>query len=151
MLKFKNKEDQMLFSLLNPILIMIYADLYTYAKENYQIELTITDTVSTPEKDKKLGRVSSSHQEGRALDVRTRDIDVFIVNDLVNYINYKWAYQKYRYMSKEGNMRLAYLHIGTASHIHLAIHSKYKVNNIQKQVADLVRSELRADLLHWKF
>ena len=110
MLNFKEDKDQMFFSLLNPILIMIYADLHTYAKENYQIDLVITDTVSTPERDNKLGRRSTSHQEGRAIDIRTKDIDVFIVNDLVNYINYKWAFQRYRYMSKSGQLRLAYYH-----------------------------------------
>jgi hypothetical protein len=116
---------------------MIYAELHTYAKENYKIDLVITDTVSTPERDKKIGRVSTSHAEGRALDIRTKDIDVFIVNDLVNYINYKWAYQRYRYMSKSGAMRLAYYHTHRGEHIHLAIHSKYKNHNIQKKIADL--------------
>ncbi len=76
MLNFKNEKDRMLFTLLNPILIMIYADLHTYAKENYNIDLVITDTVSTPERDKQIGRVSTSHSEGRALDIRTKDIEL---------------------------------------------------------------------------
>ncbi len=137
MLNFKNEKDRMLFTLLNPILIMIYADLHTYAKENYNIDLVITDTVSTPEIDRKIGRSSRSHSEGRAIDIRTKNIDVFIVNELVNYINTRWAYKKYHYMSKSGVKRLAYYHTHHGEHIHLAIHANYKNHNIQKEIADL--------------
>jgi hypothetical protein len=137
MLKFKEEKDKMLFSMLNPILIMIYADLYLYAKEKYNVELVITDTISTLEKDKELGRVSASHREARAIDIRTKDIDAFTVNDLVNYINTRLAYKKYHYMSKSGVKRLAYYHTHRGEHIHLAIHKKYANSNIQKYVSSL--------------
>ncbi len=61
MLEFKNEKDRMFFTLLHPALIMIYADLYLYAKEKYNINLVITDTVSKPAIDAGLGRVSLSH------------------------------------------------------------------------------------------
>jgi hypothetical protein len=136
-MKFKHKEDQMFFSLLHPALIMIYADLYLHAKQTYGIELVITDTVSTPLRDKEIGRQSTSHAEGRAIDIRTKNIDVFIVNELVNWVNTRWAYQQYHYLSKTNVKRLAYYHTHNGEHIHMAIHSKYKVHNIQKKIADL--------------
>jgi hypothetical protein len=127
MIQFKNNKDRELLTYLNPIVIMIFADLCVYAKARHNIDLTVTQTVSTPEIDKKLGRVSPSHSQGRAIDIRTRDIDAFIVQDLVKYINSKPEYKQYHYSSNSGVNRLAYFHIGSAEHIHLAIHSRYAV------------------------
>ena len=126
MLNFKNEKDRMLFTLLNPILIMIYADLHTYAKENYNIDLVITDTVSTLGEDMKLGRVSPAHREHRAIDIRTKDLDAFVVQDLVKYINNKKDYHRFHYVSRSGLKRLAYYHTHRGEHIHLAIHSQFK-------------------------
>ena len=127
MLKFKDKKDEHLFLSLNPILIMIYADLYSYAKINHNIELVITDTISTPAEDAKLGRVSLAHQQARALDIRTKGINTWIVVDCLEYINKKDEYKKYHYLSHDGFNRLAYWHgdKDVNEHIHLAIHTKY--------------------------
>jgi len=127
MIKFKHKEDEMLFAKLHPILIMIFADMYNYAYEKHNILLTVTQTISTKEQDLKLGRKSSSHREKRAIDIRTRDLDGKIIDDLISYVNNKWAYKNYHYSSTSGQKRLAYWHVGTAGHIHLAIHSRYKL------------------------
>lgn len=127
MIQFKNNKDRELITFLNPIVIMIFADLCVYAKKKHGIELTVTQTLSTPEIDKKLNRVSPSHSQGRAIDIRTRDIDAYIVADLVKYINSKPEYKDYHYTSNSGVNRLAYYHLGTAEHIHLAIHSKYAI------------------------
>ena len=127
MIEFKNEADRLLFTFLNPILIMIYADLFCYAKEKHGVDLVVTSTISDLARDKQLGRVSDSHRTSRAIDIRTKDLDAFIVNDLVSYINTKDMYGRYKYMSKSGERRLAYYHIGTHQHIHLAIHSKYSL------------------------
>lgn len=125
MLAFKHDRDREMFTFLNPILIMIYADLFSYAKEKHNVNLVITDTISDHETDKQHGRTSSSHREARAVDIRTKNLNAFIVNDLVNYINNKPEYARYKYVSKSGDRRLAYYHIGNAEHIHLALHSKF--------------------------
>ena len=126
MLRFKNERDKELFFSLHPILIMIYADLFYYTKDKYNIELVITDTVSTLEKDVSLGRISPAHREHRAIDIRTRDIDAFVVQDIINYINNKDSYDEFKYVSRSGIRRLAYYHTHRGEHIHLAIHSKFK-------------------------
>ena len=126
-MKFKNKRDTRLFSTLAAPLVMIYADLYWYAKSKHNIELVITQTVSTSRIDRMLKRVSKSHLERRAIDIRTRDIDAFIVQDLCEYINTKKEYEQFHYLSNSGSNRLAYYHIGSEEHIHLAIHSKYAI------------------------
>lgn len=126
MIKFKNEKDKTLFCALHPVLIMIFADAYVYMKEKYQVDLIITQTISTIEEDKRLSRKSPSHREGRAIDIRTKNLTIEQIKDLVDYINNNWRYKKYRYMSKSGVERLAYYHdSGHGSHLHLAIHSKF--------------------------
>ena len=127
MINFKQDKDKELFFGLNPILIMILADLSWYAKYQHGIELTVTQTISTEAEDKKYNRVSKAHQQCRAIDIRTKDIDAFIVSDLIEYINNKKEYKKYHYHSNSGAKRLAYYHVGTAEHLHLSIHSQYAI------------------------
>jgi len=126
-MKFKRRKDMSLFFALHPALIMIYADLYWYSKNKHDVELVITSTVSNPIKDKLLGRVSNSHSQHRALDIRTKDLDAFVVQDICDYINYKDEYEEFRYLSSSGVYRLAFLHTTNAPHIHLSIHSKYAI------------------------
>lgn len=126
-MKFKYERDIKIFTTLHPVLIMIFADLYNYAKVNHNVDLVITQTVSTPEIDKKLKRVSKSHQEHRAIDVRTKDLDAFIINDLENYLNSKPEYEQYKYLSRSGVKRLAFWHIGSGEHLHIALHSKFAI------------------------
>lgn len=127
MIKFKNKRDVKLFSTLHPILIMIFADLYNYTYEKHGVELVVTQTVSNKLIDQKLKRKSPSHSEHRAIDIRTKNLDVYILEDILNYINSKEEYKKYHYVSLSGQNRLAFFHFGTNEHIHLAIHSRYKL------------------------
>jgi len=127
-MKFKHKKDMSLFFTLHPALILIISDLNLYAKNKHGIELVITQTVSTQEQDKKLGRVSKAHQLNAACDIRTKDIDVFVVSDLIEYINNKPEYKEYHYLSNSGVKRLAYYHIGTEEHLHVALHSKYFID-----------------------
>ena len=126
-MKFKDEKDMLLFTSLHPVLVMIYADLNWYARSRHFVELTVTDTISTLAEDKKLNRTSSSHRECRAIDIRTEqdDLDSFIIADLVNYINNKPEYKRFHYLSNSGSKRLAYYHIGSAPHIHLAIHKQF--------------------------
>lgn len=124
----------MLFASLHPALIMIFADLYWYAKQKHNVDLTVTATVSTSRLDRMLKRVSKSHIEKRAIDIRTKDLSAFVVQDLCKYINTKQDYKKYHYMSKSGKRRLAYFHLGDpknihTQHIHLALHAQYAIKN----------------------
>jgi hypothetical protein len=116
----------MLFSALHPALIMIFADLYWYALDKYNIDLVITDTISTVAEDKKLKRTSSSHRNSIAIDFRANNIDAFILSDLVTYINSKPEYRIYHYLSHSGIKRLAYVHDNTNGyHCHMALHSRF--------------------------
>lgn len=127
MINFKNKQDLENMTLIHPIVWMIFGDMAAYAQLHHNVDLTVTASKSTVEIDEELGRTSPSHREGRAIDIRSKDIDVWKLQDILRYINNKKEYKKYHYMSSSGIMRLAYLHVGTAAHIHLSIHSQFKV------------------------
>jgi hypothetical protein len=127
MIRFKFDSDIRLFHCLHPALIMIFADLANYAQKQYGIDLVVTETITTPEQDFLIGRTSKAHQECRAIDIRTKDIDIFIVEELLDYINNKREYFNYHYEAYSGKKRLAFLHTTNEQHIHLAIHSQYAV------------------------
>ena len=128
MIAFKHEKDKELFTGLNIILVMIYADLAVYAKEKYGIDLVITQTISTEEEDALLGRVSDAHQKAIALDIRANNLDPVAVKGLCDYINNEPRFKKYHYQARSGAKRLAYDHgKGANYHIHLQIHQKYAI------------------------
>ena len=130
-MRFKNKKDEEMFHYLHPALLMIFFDLDWYAQTKHGIDLVVTQTVTTEEIDKKLNRVSDAHRTCRAIDIRTRNLDASVVNDIVDYINNKQIYDQYKYLSRNGRKRLAYSHNGSAQHLHLAIHKRYSKREIK--------------------
>jgi hypothetical protein len=136
MIKFKHEKDKDLFLSLHLALIVIYSDMSLYAKEKHGIDIVITETITTPEQDKKLNRVSTAHQKSIALDWRTNGIDTFVVADIINYINSKEEYKKYHYLSNSGVKRLAYWHnSGHGDHCHLAIHKSFGIDHNKDRLA----------------
>jgi uncharacterized protein YcbK (DUF882 family) len=82
--------------------------------------ITLTETLSTPARDKKLKRVSSSHSEGRAVDIRTRDMKKEKIMALMQIFSEKFGHLGY--LSKSGQRRLMVHHdSGHGPHFHLAI------------------------------
>ena len=128
-MKFKSDKDKDLFFCLHPALILIFADLNWYAKYKHGVDLVITQTISSKIEDIALKRVSKAHRNAIAIDVRTKDLDVFVVEDIKNYINNKDEYQKYKYLANSGKKRLAYYHIGSEEHLHIALHSKFAIKS----------------------
>lgn len=125
MIGFKYEKDKELILGLHPLLLMIFFDMAWYAKSKHGVNLTVTATSSTEEEDEELGRTSTAHRKKIALDIRSKNINIYITKDIIDYINNKEEYEEYRYMSHSGVSRLAYLHVGSAEHIHLALHSSF--------------------------
>ena len=123
-MNFKNEKDKMLFFELHIALQMILTDITNYAKEKHDIDIVITETVTTPEIDKKLKRTSKAHQHKIAADIRTKNVNVFKLKDIVDYINSKPEWKKYHYERLSGGKILAYFHIG---HLHVALHSRFAI------------------------
>jgi len=129
-MKFKSKRCEERMLLLHPVLIMIFSDLFWFARMRYNKDIIVTDTVSTASEDAALGRVSDSHQRGLCLDWSVRNFETHEVLDLVNYINNKPEYQRYKYLSNSGVKRIAYFHDnGNGPHVHMGINKKLQ-NNI---------------------
>ena len=126
MIYFKNERDKEMFTELNLFLILVYADLATYAKLKHNIDLVVTETITTDKQDRALKRVSDAHQKGIALDIRANDINRNTVFELCDYINNKEEFKKFHYMSFSGTTRLAYPHgEGSNFHIHLQVHQRF--------------------------
>lgn len=72
MIKFKNKKVEDRAKDLDKGLFAILVEMGWFCASR-NLDFVLTETVTTPEEDERLGRVSKSHQEKRAVDVRTRD------------------------------------------------------------------------------
>lgn len=70
-IKFKSKQEESEFPLLKKRAQIIAQDMAQYC-HIHGFEFVITDVMSDGSEDKKLKRVSKSHTEGRAFDVRSR-------------------------------------------------------------------------------
>lgn len=125
MIIFKHQKDKNLFFQLHPILIMILGDAADYAERSFKKDLVITQTVSTPEEDRRLNRQSPAHQEKRAADIGILNLIPEQIKELCSYLNNHPSYLKYHYDRISGGRILAYDHVGSARHIHIAIHKRY--------------------------
>lgn len=70
-IKFKSKQEESEFHLLKKRAQIIAQDMAQYCHIN-GFEFIVTDIMSDGSEDKKLKRVSKSHTENRAFDVRSR-------------------------------------------------------------------------------
>ena len=130
MIVFKHEKDKDLFYALHTAIILIYVDMANYAEKNFGKEIYITQTISTPEQDKEMGRISDAHQLKIAIDIGTKNLDVYEIQELLEYINNKKDYEEYRYLSYSGVKRLAYFHDnGHGEHIHTQIHKKFALRD----------------------
>lgn len=68
---FKTDEAHQGFFACSPMLQGIMQALVEHCEKNLKVTPIITETKTTAKIDKALGRVSVSHQEGRAFDLRT--------------------------------------------------------------------------------
>jgi len=88
--KFKYQKDKVLFFFIDPILSLIFFDMTNYieSKYPYLIPLTITRTI-----DEKIPGISksSTHEEGRAIDLRVKSWKQKELKDIMNYVNQKYA------------------------------------------------------------
>lgn len=103
-----------------PALKVILEDMALYCQRQGQ-PFVITDLLSDAIEDKKLNRVSSSHLEGRAADIRTVNWSKEFREKFTNY--FSKLYEKNAAISKEtGNPRLILYHnSGAGNHIHIQV------------------------------
>ena len=81
-IQFKYEEDKELYFMLHPVLQKILAAMALYC-HSHSMPFVITDTISTVKEDERLNRVSSTHREGRAVDVSVKGWDAFYTNEFI--------------------------------------------------------------------
>lgn len=119
-LLFKSDSVEKNFQKLHPIVIDIVNAINLWAIAYDKKPILITESVSDPESDKKLGRVSPAHSEGRAVDIRTIDMSKDKLVSLMRTFTERFLHLGYK--TQKGERRLMYFHNnGNGDHIHLAI------------------------------
>lgn len=126
---FKTERAANGFELCHPRIREIALDLDGFLNDNHD-ELLITETFTTLKQDKALNRKSSTHREGRAIDIATSHLDMFIIKELIYYANMK--YGKYGAI-KDGKPRLiVYGDERHLDHIHLQLNRLFSVVNKER-------------------
>ena len=72
MIKYKTKQVEERASGISKVLFSILIEMGFFCKARGH-DFVVTETFTTLEEDQKLKRVSSSHREGRAADIRTKE------------------------------------------------------------------------------
>ena len=102
---------------------MLALEMDNWLMRYYGIEMTITATTSTAEEDKALERISSTHREGRAFDVRTTDIPDHVLAEFIAEFR-----KKYKTLGAQSGGQynlIVYRPHGTGPHLHIQISRKY--------------------------
>jgi hypothetical protein len=120
-MEYKTDDVKTGYALLHPIVRELCEAVDRWSLEYDKKPITLTESLSTPERDKALKRESPAHSEGRAVDIRTRDWTSQKLTACLKFFNEKYLYLGYLRRST-GKRILMYLHgEGDARHIHLAI------------------------------
>lgn len=118
------KELRAEFEKIDLRLKMILDDMAFWITHVKKLKFVITDLLSEELEDKKLSRVSKSHQEGRAADIRVRDWPLSIRKEFEDYFELK--YKKWAAISASTNKRnLIVIHDnGNGIHCHIQVSKK---------------------------
>jgi hypothetical protein len=119
-MNFKDDKTKERWELLHPIVKDLVNSVNAWSLAYDKKPITLTSTVSTPEEDKALKRVSPAHAQGRAVDIRTSDMPKQKLVALMQIFTEKFKHLGY--LTQKGERRLMYYHNnGNGPHIHLAI------------------------------
>lgn len=136
-MEFKSKEVRELFPNMHSILIMILADADWFMKKKGYSGIVLTESVTSLKHDLKVGRLSRSHREGRAGDIRTWIYKPDDVEALGEYLELK--YGKYGAISFNSGKRNLFVY-GDArhqDHAHIQIDAIFANKNLE-QYASLI-------------
>jgi hypothetical protein len=116
---FKNEEVYLEWAHIKETLKEVLVAMQGFCELEGQ-EFTITDLISTEAEDIKYGRISPSHRERRAADVRTKTWTKEFKLKFEKH--FEFAYEDFAAVSsKSGKKNLIEIHKGTEEHAHVQI------------------------------
>lgn len=119
-MKFKNADVASEYPRLRERMKIILRDAEDYLR-GYGHELYITDILSDALEDKKLKRVSRTHREGRAVDVRCHAFSKDFIIKMIEHFNLK--YETWAAISRNSGMPnlIVWHDNGNGQHLHFQI------------------------------
>ena len=119
-IKFKTEVERLEFDRIKPVLKFILLDMASYFNANGH-DFVITDVFSEVQEDRKLKRISSSHREGRAVDVRVHKIPEEFLKTFEDKFE-KIYPNEAAISSKTGKPNLIVRHnVGAGDHLHIQV------------------------------
>lgn len=125
MIRFKNEETAQEIDSISPMLKDVLYDMGKYAS-NSGFEFVVTDLLSSDFDDALLNRVSPSHKQGRAADVRVHRWTEEFIKQFTKHFTDKHG-KLGAISTRDGKQRLIVDHVGTARHLHIQLSRKYAV------------------------
>lgn len=127
-MRFKTLKAEHRFSDLGELLQKIVIEMDEYAQDKYDIQLTITETVTTLEEDKAVNRLSDTHRTRRAVDIRVEDLPESLIAELCAVFRKK--YGKHGAIASAMPQLIVYKPHGTGPHLHVQVSRKYSLKEI---------------------
>ena len=123
---FKDEEVYNGYYKLHPKLQEIMGLVFIWC-ENRNIKPVVTATMSDADNDERLGRVSASHQQGRAFDLRSRDWDRDLIPVFIDHFSSLYGHLGAVGL-KTGLPRLIVFHdVGHGEHFHIQLNTTFNV------------------------
>jgi len=125
-ISFKHNKDMSLLYLIHPVLFFIVADMNMWAYK-HGLPFKVTRTI-----DEKIEgvSVSSTHEEGRAIDVSITGWSTDTIDDFMYYFNGKYSEKYGAFSYSDGKPRLIPpIDHGTAPHFHVQIRRDIEIDN----------------------
>jgi len=126
MIKFKHEDDQRCFLYISPKLGEIIIDMYQWF-DKCGYEFVITSVIRKAND----GSKSSTHQTGRAVDVRANHLDNLFIKDTLTFFNHK--YKSVAAYSKSREAPTLIIDHGKSDNYHFHIQVDWKYENIYSQ------------------
>lgn len=127
---FKNEETNNEIDLIHPKLKEILETMGEYCA-NHGRELVVTDLLSSPVDDARLGRVSHSHQTGRAADVSIKNWPEEFIEQFKEVLTKSFG-RIGAFSASDEKRRIVVDHVGTARHLHIQIDRRFTVKPRRK-------------------
>ena len=89
-MSFKNSTIELRAKYLHPFVFQVMEEMIEWCLEK-GVNPVVTETVTTLIEDAKLGRLSKSHQQGRAFDLRSRDWPRPLLKEFEDHFNSKYG------------------------------------------------------------